>query len=149
MKRPDAPKPRSRGLLFSTSLPVLVVDDKPIMLDILVRILTRIGFNSINVVEDGNEAFEILRQKSFGLIISDLHMAPVSGLELLRSIRNDDRLRSIPFLLMSGEGDPLTITHAKQAGLDNFILKPFTPAALEQKLTEILLHDRERRRQAS
>ncbi len=123
---------------FGNTGPVLVVDDKQIMIDIVLRILGRLALTTVDVAQDGTRALDLLRQKTYGLVISDLNMAPVSGLDLLRSIRADDRLRKIPFLMMSGEGDPYTLVSARRAGLDNFILKPFTPAALEDKLSSML-----------
>lgn len=129
---------QGRPVTLFSDFPLLLVDDKPIMLDLVQKILKRIGLRSVDTAPDGLTALDLLHQKAYGLVISDLHMAPLSGLDLLRKIRADEKLRLTPFLLMSGDGDPYALSSAKHAGLDNFILKPFTPAALAEKLSEML-----------
>ncbi len=117
--------------------PVLVVDDQLIMVDLTKRILSRLGFEQIDHEPDGEKALARLRFRSYQLVICDMHMSPVNGLQLLRSVRQDHDLKSTRFLLMTGSVEPSTVIAAKQAGADAYLLKPFTPEQLKGKVEQI------------
>jgi two-component system, chemotaxis family, chemotaxis protein CheY len=117
--------------------PVLVVDDQTIMLDLVRRILSRLGFEQIDQELDGEKAFAKLQSRPYNLVICDMHMKPVTGLQLLRSVRQDQVLKRTRFLLMTGSVEPWTVIAAKQAGADAYLLKPFTPEQLKAKVDEI------------
>ena len=117
--------------------PVLVVDDQSIMVDLTRRILSRLGFEQIDYESDGNQALARLRSRDYQLVICDMHMQPVTGLQLLRSVRQDKALNGTRFLLMTGSVEPSTVSAARQAGADAYLLKPFTPEQLKGKVVEI------------
>jgi two-component system, chemotaxis family, chemotaxis protein CheY len=117
--------------------PVLVVDDQPIMVDLTRRILSRLGFEEIDHEPDGEKALVRLRSREYQLVICDMHMTPITGLQLLRSVRQDKSLDGTRFLLMTGSVEPSTVAAARQAGADAYLLKPFTPEQLKGKLESI------------
>jgi two-component system, chemotaxis family, chemotaxis protein CheY len=117
--------------------PILVVDDQSIMVDLTRRILSRLGFEQIDYESDGNKALARLRSRDYQLVICDMHMQPVTGLQLLRSVRQDKALNGTRFLLMTGSVEPSTVSAARQAGADAYLLKPFTPEQLKGKVVEI------------
>ncbi len=121
--------------------PVLVVDDQLMMVELTKRILSRLGFEDIHHEPDGEKALAQLRAKTYQLVICDMHMQPVTGLQLLRSVRHDDRLKKTRFLLMTGSVEPSIVVAAKQAGADAYILKPFTPEQLKEKLAKVFSGD--------
>jgi CheY-like chemotaxis protein len=117
--------------------PVLVVDDPTVMVDLTRRVLSRLGFEQIDHEPDGEKALIRLRSREYQLVISDMHMQPVTGLQLLRSVRQDRSLNRIRFLLMTGSVEPWTVMAAKLAGADAYLLKPFTPEQLKGKVKQI------------
>jgi two-component system, chemotaxis family, chemotaxis protein CheY len=117
--------------------PVLVVDDQPIMVDLTRRILSRLGFEQIDHEPDGEKALVRLRSRAYQLVICDMHMQPINGLQLLRSVRQDKSLSGTRFLLMTGSVEPSTVAAARQAGADAYLLKPFTPEQLKGKVEGI------------
>jgi len=117
--------------------PVLVVDDQAIMVDLTRRILSRLGFEQIDQELDAEKALFKLRSREYQLVICDMHMQPITGLQLLRSVRQDKSLEGTRFLLMTGSVEPSTVMAAKQAGADAYLLKPFTPEQLKGKVEEI------------
>jgi two-component system chemotaxis response regulator CheY len=117
---------------------VLVVDDEQVMVDLTRRILARLGFEKVDHTADGHLALAMLREGNYKLVISDLHMDAMGGLQLLRAIRADDGLKNIGFLLMTGSAGVPNVMLAKQAGADAYLLKPFTPEQLKAKLVEVL-----------
>lgn len=118
--------------------PILVVDDYKTMLRIVRNLLKQIGYDNIDEVTDGNVALNRLREKSYQLVISDLDMAPLSGLDLLSRVRSDARLKQTPFLMIAAGGEPENIAEATRAGADNVIVKPFNAEALRAKLASVL-----------
>jgi two-component system chemotaxis response regulator CheY len=117
---------------------VLVVDDQQIMVDLTRRLLTRLGFENVDHTLDGQQALAMLRNGKYKLVISDLHMGAMGGIQLLRAIRADDQLKKLPFLLMTGNVGVPNVVLAKHAGTDAYLLKPFTSDQLRAKLVEIL-----------
>jgi two-component system chemotaxis response regulator CheY len=121
--------------------PLLVVDDQLMMVELTKRILSRLGFEDIGHELNGEKAVARLRAKRYQLVICDMHMQPVSGLHLLRSVRQDDHLKNTRFLLMTGSVEPSIVVAAKKAGADAYILKPFTPEQLKEKLAKVFSGD--------
>jgi two-component system chemotaxis response regulator CheY len=136
---PEGSARTERGLRMRVdhTAPVLVVDDQPIMVDLARRILSRLGFEQIDHEPDGEKALARLRFREYRLVICDMHMKPVTGLQLLRSVRQDPALKGTRFLLMTGSVEPATVIAAKQAGADAYLLKPFTPEQLKGKVDEV------------
>ncbi len=124
--------------MTATALSVLVVDDYKTMRTIIRNLLTQIGFSNLAEAEDGATALTKLREGSFGLIISDWNMTPMSGLELLKQVRAEARLKALPFIMVTAESKPENVAAAKSAGVSNYIVKPFTAETLSKKLEAVL-----------
>ena len=120
------------------SLPILIVDDYKTMLRIIRNLLKQIGFDNVEEATDGTEALQKLREKKFDLVISDWNMEPMTGIELLREVRSDDNLAKIPFIMVTAESKTENVVIAKDAGVSNYIVKPFNAAKLKSKLTGVL-----------
>ena len=117
---------------------VLIVDDYPTMLKVLQTLLRQLGFTNIEVAEDGSEALQKLKQDTFGLVISDWNMEPMTGLELLKVVRADAAMSELPFIMITAESSAENVKTAKEAGVSNYIIKPFTADALRTKLVSVL-----------
>ncbi len=115
---------------------VLIADDQSTIRSLLKDILEKLGFIPDNIVEadDGDVALEKLRKDTFGLIISDIHMNKMSGLDLLKSVKADENLKDIPFLLASSENTKQVVLEAIKAGISEYILKPFDFKLVKEKL---------------
>ena len=120
------------------NLPILIVDDYKTMLRIIRNLLKQIGFDNVEDATDGTEALQKLREKKFGLIISDWNMEPMTGIELLREVREDDNLKKMPFIMVTAESKTENVVIAKEAGVSNYIVKPFNAATLKSKLNGVL-----------
>ncbi len=116
---------------------ILIVDDYPAMLRLLHRFLKDFGIPDIDQTTDGAAALDRMRTRAYGLVISDLNMKPMSGLELLIEIRNDLDLKDIPFIMLTAIGESEQVLAAKQAGVTDYLLKPFTGSALLGKVERI------------
>jgi two-component system chemotaxis response regulator CheY len=121
-----------------TSLKFLVVDDFSPMRKIIRNLLRDRGYDNVEEADNGEAALERLRARRFDFVISDWSMPTMSGIDLLRAIRADPRLRHLPVLLVTAEAKRENIIEAAQARASGYILKPFTGATLEQKLDAIL-----------
>jgi len=117
---------------------VLIVDDYKTMLRILRNLLTQLNFTNIDEAMDGTQALEQLKQKSFGLVISDWNMEPMTGIQLLREVRSDDKLKHMPFIMITAESKSENVIAAKEAGVSNYIVKPFNAETLKAKLVSVL-----------
>lgn len=117
---------------------VLVVDDYATMRRIVRNLLQQIGFNNIDDAGDGSSALAKLREGPVGLVVSDWNMEPMSGLQLLREIRADVRLKHLPFLMVTAESKSENVVAAKEAGVSGYIVKPFNAATLKQKLESVI-----------
>jgi len=120
------------------SAPILIVDDEAVMVSLVRQIVGKIGFEQIDHAGDGDSALSLLRERKYQLVISDLHMQPMNGLQFLREVRKDENLRSIPFLMMTASSSPRPPLAAKAGGADGYLLKPFTPQQLRAKVNEVL-----------
>jgi len=117
---------------------VLVVDDYSTMRRIIRNLLTQIGYTDIDEASDGNDALQKLRQVHYGLVISDWNMEPMTGYDLLNQVRSDDKLKSTPFIMVTAESKTDNVIAAKKAGVDNYIVKPFNAATLQQKINSVM-----------
>lgn len=120
------------------SMNVLIVDDYKTMLRIVRNLLNQIGFTNIDEATDGTMALEKVSKKDYGLIISDWNMEPMTGLEFLKRVRANERTKKIPFIMITAESKTENVIIAKQAGVSNYIVKPFTANVLKDKLTAVL-----------
>jgi two-component system chemotaxis response regulator CheY len=117
------------------NMPILIVDDYKTMLRIIRNLLKQLGFDNVDEATDGSAALQRLRDKPYGLVISDWNMEPMSGLQLLKEVRADSRLKDMPFVMITAESKSENVIAAKQAGVTNYIVKPFNAATLKTKLT--------------
>ncbi|HLB80217.1 MAG TPA: response regulator [Dongiaceae bacterium] len=120
------------------NMPILIVDDYKTMLRIIRNLLKQLGFNNVDEATDGSTALHKLREKGYGLVISDWNMEPMTGIQLLREVRADTRLKEMPFIMITAESKSENVVAAKEAGVSNYIVKPFNAATLKQKLTSII-----------
>jgi two-component system chemotaxis response regulator CheY len=117
---------------------ILVVDDYKTMLRILRNLLRQLNFNNVFEASDGSEALRMLRGQNFGLIISDWNMEPMTGIQLLREVRADAKLKHIPFIMVTAESKSENVIAAKEAGVSNYIVKPFNAETLRAKIASVL-----------
>lgn len=120
------------------SMQVLVVDDYKSMTRIVRNMLAQLGFTHVDEAPSGEAAMNLIRDRDYGLILSDWNMEPMSGLELLKQVRADGRTGRIPFVMVTAEAKVENVLAARQAGVSNYVIKPFTLAVLRQKLSSVL-----------
>ncbi len=116
----------------------MVVDDFSTMRRIVRKILKDLQFKEIFEAENGAEALKLLETTKVDLIVSDWNMPTMTGLELLKRVRADKRLQGLPFMMVTAEAQKANIIEAIQAKVSNYVVKPFTPAALAEKLAKII-----------
>jgi len=116
----------------------LIVDDFATMRRIVRNLLKELGHQNADEAEDGEAALKKLRGGGFDFVVSDVNMPNMNGFDLLRAIRADDSLKALPVLMVTAEAKKEDIITAAQAGASGYIVKPFTKATLEEKLTKIL-----------
>ena len=119
------------------NMPILIVDDYKTMLRIIRNLLKQLGFENVDEAFDGSEALKSMRGKDYGLVISDWNMEPMTGLQLLREVRADGKLKHIPFIMVTAESKTENVVAAKEAGVTNYIVKPFNAETLKQKLVTV------------
>ncbi len=124
-------------MTIDRNMRVLVVDDFSTMRRIVKNILKQLEFNNVVDADDGTTAWEILNKDKIDFVISDWNMPKMSGLELLKKVRNSEEFADMPFLMVTAEGQQEHIIEAVQAGVSNYIVKPFTPETIEQKIEKI------------
>ena len=118
---------------------VLIVDDYTTMLRIVKNLLKQLGFNNIDEATDGSMALEKIKTKTYGLVISDWNMEPMSGFELLKQVRGaDEAYKTVPFIMVTAESKTENVIAAKQAGVNNYIVKPFNAETLKTKISAVL-----------
>jgi two-component system chemotaxis response regulator CheY len=110
------------------------------MLRIIRNLLKQLEFDNVEEATDGQEALLKLRAGHFGLVISDWNMAPMTGLDLLKEVRADARLKDMPFIMITAESKTENVIAAKQAGVSNYIVKPFNAETLREKIEKVLTH---------
>jgi two-component system, chemotaxis family, chemotaxis protein CheY len=124
-------------MALDNSMPILVVDDYQTMVRIIRNLLKQLGFEDVDEAADGTQALSKLKQKRYGLVISDWNMAPMTGYELLRNVRGDEALRNLPFIMVTAESKTENVIAAKKAGVNNYIVKPFNAQTLRSKIEAV------------
>lgn len=119
---------------------IMVVEDEQLMRMIIRQILKQLGFIHVKEVFNGDQAVTELRRERYDLVVTDLNMPGLSGIELLKIIRNDSALYNLPVLVITADGGQDKIQEAVQAGAQGYIVKPFTAEAFEKKLAQIFPH---------
>lgn len=120
------------------NMKILVVDDYKTMIRIIRNLLKQLDFNNVEEASDGSTALRKLRESDFGLCISDWNMEPMTGLQLLKEVRADSKLKDLPFIMVTAESKTENVVAAKEAGVSNYIVKPFNAATLKAKLVGVL-----------
>lgn len=123
---------------MNTNLKVLIVDDYKTMLRIVRNLLNQIGFTDIDEATDGTMALEKFNQSNYGLVISDWNMEPMSGFEFLKQVRAGSHNANVPFIMVTAESKTENVIKAKQAGVNNYIVKPFNAETLKGKIESVL-----------
>jgi two-component system chemotaxis response regulator CheY len=124
-------------MTVDASMRILVVDDYKTMQRIIGNLLRQLNFSNIDEASDGGEALRKLTQFKYDLIISDWNMEPMTGLDLLKAVRADARLKVIPFIMITAESKTENVLAAKQAGVSNYIVKPFNAETLKSKMVSV------------
>lgn len=119
-------------------MPVLIVDDYATMLRIVKNLLKQIGFEHVDEATDGGAAYQMMKLKKYGLVISDWNMQPVTGIEFLRKVRADADLKATPFIMVTAESKTDNVMEARNAGVSNYIVKPFSSEVLKGKIESVL-----------
>jgi two-component system, chemotaxis family, chemotaxis protein CheY len=119
------------------NMKILVVDDMSTMRRIVKNILKQLGFSNMEEAENGQEALQKLRAEPFGFIVSDWNMPVMPGIEMLRAIRADEKLKHIPVLMVTAEAQKENLIEAIQAGVNNYVVKPFTAETMQEKINKI------------
>ena len=119
------------------NMPILIVDDYKTMLRIIKNLLKQLGFENVDEATDGTMAFDKVKEKKYGLVISDWNMEPMSGYEFLKKVRSDDDNKGLPFIMITAESKTDNVVAAKQAGVSNYIVKPFNAGTLKQKIEAV------------
>ena len=124
-------------MALDPSMPVLVVDDSGTMINIQRSLLRQLGFNDIDDAQDGPAALTKMRNRRYGLVISDWNMEPMSGYDFLREVRSDPVLKRTPFIIVTAEAKTEHVIAAKKAGVSNYIVKPFNAESLRMKIEAV------------
>lgn len=124
-------------MAIDKKMPILIVDDYNTMRRIVRNLLKQLGFENADEAADGKEAFEKMKAKTYGLVVSDWNMEPMSGLELLKLVRADAQLKATPFIMVTAESKPENVIIAKKAGVSNYIVKPFNAETLKTKMSSV------------
>ncbi len=119
------------------NMKVMIVDDFATMRRIVKNILTQLGFKNFVEADDGSVAWEMLQKEAADFIVSDWNMPKMTGIELLKKVRADENLKDIPFLMVTAEAQKENIVEAVKARVSNYIVKPFTPETLGEKIEKI------------
>jgi len=123
---------------LNTNIRVLIVDDFATMRKIIKNILIQLGFKDIVEAQDGVDALEILKKQRIDLIISDWNMPKMTGLDLLKAVRSNEDFKGIKFIMITAESQKENVIEAIKNGVNQYVIKPFTPKTLQEKLEKIL-----------
>lgn len=118
------------------NLQILVVDDYQTMIRIIRNLLKQLGFNNVDEATDGKAALDKMATKQYGLVISDWNMEPMTGLDLLKEVRAKGN--KVPFIMVTAESKTENVLAAREAGVNNYIVKPFNADTLKTKLVSVL-----------
>ena len=124
-------------MAIDMTMPVLVVDDYNTMIRIIRNLLKQLGFEDVDDASDGSAALAKMRDKKYGLVISDWNMEPMTGYELLKEVRADPGLTKTPFIMVTAESKTENVIVAKKAGVNNYIVKPFNAQTLKTKIEAV------------
>jgi two-component system chemotaxis response regulator CheY len=127
----------STRMALDPSMPILVVDDYQTMVRIIRNLLKQLGFENVDDASDGSAAISKMRDKKYGLVISDWNMEPMSGFELLQKVREETALSETPFIIVTAESKTENVVAAKKAGVSNYIVKPFNAQTLKTKIESV------------
>ncbi len=119
------------------NMKILVVDDMSTMRRIVKNILKQLGFNNLEEAENGQEALTKLKADNYGFVVSDWNMPVMMGIDMLRAIRADEKLKKIPVLMVTAEAQKENLMEAVQAGVSNYVVKPFTAETMQEKISKI------------
>ena len=128
---------KENSVAVDMNMPILIVDDYKTMLKILRNLLKQLGFDNVEEAMDGGAALQKLRNKNYGLVISDWNMEPMDGLKLLKEVRADVKLKDVSFIMITAESKTENVVAAKEAGVNGYIVKPFNAATLESKIDTV------------
>jgi two-component system chemotaxis response regulator CheY len=139
--RCDFARPDGCGLrdimAFDISMPILVVDDYNTMVRIIRNLLRQLGFTDVDDAADGSAALSKMNDRKYGLVISDWNMEPMTGYELLKQVRSSPDISTTPFIMITAESKTENVIAAKQAGANNYIIKPFNAETLKNKIEAV------------
>ncbi|MBX9826552.1 MAG: response regulator [Xanthobacteraceae bacterium] len=124
-------------MAFDPSMPILVVDDYNTMVRIIRNLLRQLGFTDVDDAADGSAALAKMNGKNYGLVISDWNMEPMTGYELLKQVRANPQTAGTPFIMITAESKTENVVAAKQAGANNYIIKPFNAETLKHKIEAV------------
>ncbi len=124
-------------MIVDPSLPILVVDDYQTMVRIIRNLLKQIGFENIDDASNGAEALAKIKQRHYGLIISDWNMEPMTGFQLLQKVRECEDRADIPFIMVTAESKTDNVVAARKAGVNHYIVKPFNAMTLKAKIDSV------------
>jgi|SRR6185369_3084858 len=124
-------------MAIDLSMPVLIVDDYNTMIRIIRNLLRQLGFVHIDDASDGSAALAKMRERKYGLVISDWNMEPMTGYDLLQQVRSDPDLTQTPFIMVTAESKTENVIAAKKAGVSNYIVKPFNAQTLKSKIDSV------------
>lgn len=116
---------------------ILIVDDFSTMRRIIKNLLRDLGFNNVDEADDGQTALPMLQKGDFDFLVTDWNMPGMSGMELLQAVRADENLKHLPILMVTAEAKRDQIVAAAQAGVNGYVVKPFTAAVLKDKIEKI------------
>ena len=125
------------GQILNTNMKILIVDDFSTMRRIIRNLLRDLGFTNTSEADDGSTALPMLKNGDFDFVVTDWNMPGMQGIDLLRAIRADEHLKHLPVLMVTAEAKREQIVAAAQAGVNGYIVKPFTAATLKEKLDKI------------
>jgi two-component system chemotaxis response regulator CheY len=128
---------KEERMAWNPDMKVLVVDDMSTMRRIVRNILKQLGVGNVVEAENGSDALSKLKADKFDFVVSDWNMPVMAGIELLRKIRADEQLKHIPVLMVTAEAQKENLVEAIQAGVSNYVVKPFTAEIIKQKLDKI------------
>ncbi len=123
--------------MYNYKMKILIVDDFPTMRRIIKNLFKQLGFENIEEAEDGAIAYSKLKSGGFEFVCSDWNMPNMDGFELLQKVRSDNELKGMPFLMVTAEAEKQKVIEAIKAGVNNYIVKPFTAETLKEKLDKI------------
>ncbi|MCL4137271.1 UNVERIFIED_CONTAM: hypothetical protein GTU68_003020, partial [Idotea baltica] len=118
-------------------MPVLIVDDYTTMVRIIRNLLKQLGFDDIDDASNGADAYKLMEDRRYGLVISDWNMVPMTGYELLTKVRDNPRISQTPFIMVTAEAKTEHVIAAKKAGVNDYVLKPFNAQTLKGKIDHV------------